>query len=341
MKNKNLSVVLLILLSMTFGCRLLMKQSKTNFFEKNAAEKAANAVKSKVGFSFKVQEVEITENTFTMKIETPGNPQNVDEYTYLGYFVPEPKPVQLNGNTRTLDKLPFEEIDFTVVPQIVKNALEKTRVEGGKVTKLDFYAYKGYKFGWNVTIQGTRESASAGADINGNIVSIDLSQTSRAAEYKIINEPELNSATAAIKSRFGEDARFAEVKIDEKWVSLKAANKENANMLDTFAFGISGLKKTPLPPLPASISGEPFAFSSIDLKNAISLLQRTKDKLKLPDGQVSAITIKNETDYSLNKIRQNTFEKIRLVWTVSIKKGLNSGFVKYDDKLNEIDSKMN
>jgi len=330
MKNKNLSVVLLILLSMTFGCRLMMKQLKKNFFEKNAAEKAANAVKSKVGFSFKVQEVEITENTFTMKIETPGNPQNIDEYTYLGYFVPEPKPVQLNGNTRTLDKLPFEEIDFTVVPQIVKNALEKTQIEGGTVKKLTFATYVGSKFGWDVEIQGTRESASVRANIAGEIVSVDLSQTNRAANYKILNEAELNKAAAAIRTKFGENARFEEIGIREDSLTLKVIKSENPKMVDVYGFGISGLKKSPMPPLPASLIFQPFPLSSINLTDAVGLVQKAQQRLDLPNGQFKYV--------SFNK---NNIESSGAIWRVSIEQGANGGSVSYDAELNEISVRKN
>jgi len=327
MKNKNLSIALLILLSTTLACRVMMKQLQTDFFKADAAQKAANAVKTKVGFPFKVQQVEITEDTFTMKIETPGNSQNIDEYTYLGFTVAGPNPVQLNGNTRTLDKLPFEEIDFTVVPQIVKNALEKTQIEGGAVKKLTFMTYAGNKFGWDVEIQGTRESASARANIAGEIVSVNLSQTNRAANYKVLNETELNNAAAAIKSKFGENARFEAIVIRENSLELKVINSENSKMIDVYGFGINGLKKSSLPPLPANPIFEPFPLGSINLVDAVGLAQKAKQRLDLPNGQLNHISFDKESS--------------GITWKVLIEQGANGGLVSYDANLNEISVRKN
>ena len=335
MKNKILSIALLILLSTTFGCRLMMKQLQVDFFKGNAAQKAAQAVKSKVGFSFKVQEVEITENSFKMKIETPGNAQNIDEYTSLGYYVSEPKPVQLNGNTRTLDKLPFEEIDFTVVPQIIKNALEKTQIEGGAVTKITFMTYVGNKFGWDVQIQGTRESASARADMAGNIVSVNLSQTNRAANYKVLNEDELNKAADAIRAKFGENTRFEEITIRENSIGLKVINPENPQKVESYSFGIDGLKKSPMISLPASALNEAFDFNTINLMDALNLAPKAKARLDLPNGQISLITVERRRSFTKAE------ETAQIIWTISVNQGANSRIVSYDSKLNEISVRKN
>jgi hypothetical protein len=335
MKNKNLTFALLILLTATLGCRLMMNQLKTDFFKADRAQKAANAVKDKVGFKFKVQEVEITENTFKMKIENPGNPQNIDEYTYLGCFVSDAKPVQLNGNTRTLDKLPFDEIDFSVVPQIIKNALEKTQIEGGKVTKLTFMTYVGNKFGWDVDIQGTRETASARANLKGEIVSVNLSQTNRAANYKILDEAELKKAADAIKAKFGENARFEQIAIREGKIDLKVLISESATKTDLYSFGISGWIKSPLPPMPANPIFEPFQLVSINLTDAVVLASKAEQRLDLPNGQINFISIEQRRAFT------KADENPQLIWTVSVNQGANGGSVSYDAKLTEISVRKN
>lgn len=328
MKNKNLSIALLILLVATLGCRLMMKQAQTNFFEKDAAQKAANAVKIKVGFQFKVQEVEITENTFKMKIQSPGDARNIDEYTYLGFFVAPPQPVRRDAMTDARAKIPFDEIDFTVVPQIAKTALDKTQIEGGAVTKLTFMTYNGNKFGWDVEIRGTRESASARANIAGEIISINLSQTNRAANYKILDEAELNKAADAIKAEFGENAHFEEIGIRESYLSLKVINPENPKKVDVYWLGITGLKKSPLPPLlPASLIFQPFPISSVNLADVVGLVQKARQRLDLPNGQLKYVSFNKESSGA--------------VWRVSIEQGANGGIVSYDEKLNEISVRKN
>ncbi len=328
--NKIFTVALFALLLIVSGCRMILRQMKPDFFKGNSAFTAALAVKSKVGFPFKVQQVEINENTFTMKIETPGNSQNIDEYTYIGYFVSDPKPIQLNGNTRTLDRLPFEEIDFTVVPQIVKNALDKTQIEGGKVTKLTFMTYAGNKFGWDVDIQGTRETASARANLKGEIISVNLSQTNCAANYKVLNEAELANAAASIKAQFGENARFEQIAIREKAIDLKVLNSENPKKTDLYSFGISGWRKSPLPPMPANPIFEPFPLVSINLTDALVLALKAKQRLDLPNGQISFISIEQRRAFA------KADEIPQLIWTVSVTRGTNSETVSYDTQLNEV-----
>jgi hypothetical protein len=265
-----------------------------------------------------------------MKIETPGNPQTIDEYTAFRFTVPDPQPVQLNGNTRTLDRLPFDEIDFSVVPQIVRNALDKTQIEGGKVTKLTFMTYIGKKFGWDVDIQGTRETASVRADIAGNIVSVDLSQTNRAAEYKIFSEAELTNATNAIKAKFGENAQLQKITIRESSLETEIISAENLNKIDVYIFGISGLKKSQLPAMPVNPINEVFQFSAIKLTDAVNLAQKAKEKLAMPDGQITSITLEQRRAFTkINEIAH-------IIWTVSVKQGANSGSVSYDNQSNEV-----
>ena len=327
MKNKNLQIVLLVLLSATLGCRLLMNQAQTNFFEKDAAQKAANAVKSKVGFSFKVQEVEITENTFKMKIQSPGDARKIDEYTYLGFFVSQPQPVQRDAMTDVREKISFDEIDFTVVSQIAKNALDKTQIEGGTVKRMTLGAQDGRKFRWRVEIQGTRETASAWEDIAGNITSVDLSQTNRAASYTIFNEAELTEANNAIKAKFGENVRFEEIIFRENSLELKVINSENPKMVDGYNFGISGFKKSSLPPMPANSIFEAFPLSSINFNDALDLALKAKQRLDLPNGQLNHISFDKENS--------------GIYWKVLIEQGANGGLVSYDEKLNEISIQKN
>lgn len=345
MKNNNLKIVLLILFSMTLGCRMLMKQAQTKFFDQDAAQKAAQAVKSKVGFPFKVQEVEITPETFKMKIEAPGDTRNIDEYTYLGFVVAGPQPVQRDAMTNSREKMPFDEIDFTVVPQIVKNALDKTQIEGGAVKRITLGAQDGRKFRWWVEIQGTRETASAWADLTGNITSTDLSQTSRAADYKVLNETELNKAVAAFRTKFGDDAQIAGIRIDEKSIGFKVINRENPKNIDSYNFGIDGLKKSTLPTFSANFIEKAFSFKDVNLLDAINLLQKTKERLEMPDGQLSYITLENLPSIvlvtkSINSIPYKVGETTsQIAWSVNIKRGTTTGFVNYDTKLNELSVK--
>lgn len=341
MKNKNPIIAIIIFLAVTSGCRQISSKADVDFINnKDDLKTAVEAVKKKLGVSFNLLEVEITKNQFKIQIETTGDPQKRAEYTYSSGVLSETTPPEHGEKPRVyVARIPFQEFDFTVVEGIVKNALEKTRIEGGKVINLHFLKHAAHIIGWIVKIQGTNENATVNADIAGNIVYLDLSETARGLAYKAINQTELNKAAAAIKSRFGSDAHFSDILIDQQAVLLKAVSEENANMLDTFSFDESGLQKMPFPLFFKNSSGEPFAFNGIDLNDSINLLQRTKDTLKMPDVEDTTIIVRYAENYSEADANKQSAEKQRVVWTVRIKSGLNSGIVEYDDKLNELSVK--
>lgn len=343
MKNKILIAALLTTLLIVSGCRLILRQMKPNFFAGNDAFTAAQAVKSKVGASFRVRTIEITEDKFTMKIESPGNPRNIDEYTYVGLAAVGPKPLPFDPyDAKETDRMPFDEIDFSVIPQIVQSALDRARIEGGKVTEIMFYTKVGNKFGWDVQIKGTRESASVRADMKGNVVGADLSQTVRAADYKVLNETELNKASDAIKAKFGADAQIADLHIKEKQIGFTAKNPQNEKEVFTYVFGIDGLKKTAPTALPANMMRDSFSFNSINFADVISLSQRAKERLGMPNGEIDSINflampvlIERPISSTMPNIKIKEFSS-EMRWTISVRQGSDTGEVQYDAKLNEV-----
>ncbi len=343
MKNKILIAALLMLLSSVSGCRMALKLLKPDFFEGNGAYKAAQAVKNKVGAPFRVRTVEITEDTFKMTVEAPGNPRNIDEYNYVGVAAVGPNPLHFDSyDAKETDRLPFDEIDFTVVPQIIKNALEKIQVEGGKVTKIEFYTKVGNKFGWDVKVQGTRESASARADMQGNIVSTNLSQTSQAADYKVLNETELSKATEAIKEKLGVDVQISDLYINQTQIRFKAKNPQNDQEASDYIFGIDGLKHSSTPVFSTIMMKETVAFSEIKLADILILIQKAKEKLQLPNGEINSVTFQSmpvlvdkQVSPSLPKVTMKQVE-FELRWTVSVKDGSGEKNVHLDKQLNEV-----
>lgn len=198
------------------------------------------------------------------------------------------------------------------------------------MVKITFLTYTGNKFGWDVEVQGTRENASARADLAGNIVSTDLSQTNRAANYKALNEAELNKAAEAIKVKFGEGARIEELDIRANTIGLKVLNPENPRMVDSYIFGIDGLKKSSLPPLPLSALDEAFSLDSLKLTDAIVLVKKAQERLAMPEGEMNLITLTDRRNFEANS------KTTAITWAVSIRSGSREGTVNYDTTLNEI-----
>src|SRR3982751_6741622 len=121
------SVAVSLILGLGLGCSGLrgLVPKKGQYFEGNAAQTAAAAVKDKIGKPFKVVEVFIDDNEFRVHAQDPNNPRHVDEYKYVAGFVSGPAPIQLNGLIEDPEKssFPFDEIDFSAVPKITKEAL--------------------------------------------------------------------------------------------------------------------------------------------------------------------------------------------------------------------------
>ncbi len=345
MNSKILIAALLSTLLTASGCRLILQQMKPNFFAGNGAFTAAQAVRNKVGSSFKVRRIEITEEKFTMSIESPANPRNIDEYTYIGVAAVGPKPLPFDPyDAREVQKMPLDEIDFTVIPQVAQNALEKAQIEGGKIKEITFFTKVGEKFGWDVNVQGTRESAWVSADMKGNIVGTNLSQTARAADYKVIGEAELTKASDAIRAKFGADAQLADLHINERSVSFKAKNPNNSQEVYSYTFGIDGLKKANPVALPPSIMSDyaTFKFAQMNLADVVALSRRAKEKLGMPNGEIKSIDF-TSFPTAIDKPVSDRLPGVTMKavsfeprWTVEVRDGTDEGRVQYDAKLNEI-----
>ena len=175
---------LLILALLMLGCNLgRLAKLNVNYFESDAAQTAAEAIKEKIGKPFRVFEITITPGEFTLQAQDPNNPRNLDLYKYAAGFVVEPTPVQINVRHGNLDKstFPFDEINFAAVPTIVQESVSKAGLEGGRVKNMTFqraFIFETPPMGnygdgrWFIEIEGARESAKARADPSGKEISI-------------------------------------------------------------------------------------------------------------------------------------------------------------------------
>ena len=190
------------------GIRNMLPQ-KGQYFEGDSAATAAKAIRDKIGKPFKVMEIFIDEDEFRVQAQDPDKPKNVDQYKYVAGFVSGPEPVQLSG-IYDADKsgFAFDEIDFTAIPKFCKEALERADIEGGKIYRLTFqraFALTENDAGalgaprWHIEINGARENVTAAADPKGDLLGVDLSRTSKAADYKLLTEAELTRAQEMIK----------------------------------------------------------------------------------------------------------------------------------------------
>jgi hypothetical protein len=171
-------------LTVVLGCKLLGGLPKTgNLFEGNAIPDAIGQLKKKVGGPVKALSVEIKSDELTLEAQDPKNPAHVDSYRYSKGLVSGPTPVNLS---KLIDSdvehnvFDLDEISFDAVPALVKASIEKTGLEGGKVSEMHLgrglILDKGLSMGapqWNIHVGGPRGDATVYANGKGEIVKVN------------------------------------------------------------------------------------------------------------------------------------------------------------------------
>jgi hypothetical protein len=341
--------VIVGILFIVLGCGGLKNilPKKGQYFEGDTAQTAAQAIADEIGKPFKVVEVFITENEFRVKAQDPNNLKNVDEYKYAAGFVVGPNPVQLGGMVDNAEKssFPFDEVDFTAIPKFCEEALARADIEGGKIYRLTFqrgFALTDDGAGalgnarWHIEIKGARENVTAAADPKGNLLGVDLSRTSKAAEYKLLTEAELNKAQDLVKKTIGANTQLIEMTFYDKFFMLKVPNAENPRVSDEYKYDIngisrSGLVKIPNIQLPGSAN---YSISDVDFANAARFFEKAKERVGMPNASLGSLSVRR---------RSSPFDKkgFRTQWHVSLKSGVNEGSVDYDNDGNEIRVRKN
>ncbi len=338
MRKKPLIALIAAILPMFIvglGCSRLAGL-KTNYFEADNAAKVVADVKSKVGKSFRVVEAVVEKDEMRLQIVDPNNPRNIDEYRSLAGFVTGPEPVKLNAlvSDPTQSSVPVEEIDFGAVPNMVSGALERTALDGGFVKRMTFqrgFAMQGSGAGslgaprWNIEVTGTRENASATANGKGEIIGLDLSQTSRGKDYTVLSKGELTRAQQALKSVVGSGASVSDVTIRKNSVEINAVLADGSNDMERFTFGIGGVKKG-LVAIKAIMSntGGYFSIDDINFVRALDFLEKAKVRLEMPNAEVTSISFSRKARTVMNL--DNKYNRI----DVSLREGKNEGSVGFD-----------
>ena len=341
---------LMILIFVALGCSGVknMLPKKGQYFEGEAAQKAAQAIKDKIGKPFKVIEIFIDENEFRVQAQDPSQPKNVDEYKYVAGFVTGPTPVQLNGMVKDADKssFPFDDIDFAAVPKFCKEAIDRAGIEGGKIYRLTFQ--RGFaitddgKAGslgaprWSIEINGARENVTAAADPKGKLLGVDLSRTSKAADYNLLTEDELQKAQEMVKANIGSDTEIIEMVFYDKFFMFKVPNAENPKVSDDYKYDINGISRSGFVKTSATRfrGAENYSINDVDFANASRFFEKAKARVAMPTASLGSLSVRRSSSPFNDK-------GARTEWHVSLKSGVNEASVEYDNDGNEIRVRKN
>lgn len=350
MKRNRFGVVALVVLMIAvLGCGGLKSilPKKGQYFEGDSAQTAATAIKDEIGKPFKVVEVFITDDEFRVKAQDPNNPKNVDEYKYAAGFVVGPNPVQLRGMVDSAEKssFPFDDVDFSAIPKFCKDALARADLEGGKIYRLTFQRGFALTDGgagalgsarWHIEIQGARETASATADPKGNLLGVDLSRTSKAADFKLLSEAELTKAQEMVRKMLGSRTEIIEMVFYDKYFMFKVPNAENPKVSDDYKYDINGISRTGFVKMSVIRTGgeENYSVDDVDFANAARFFEKAKERVGMPNASLGSMSVRRGSSHFDNK-------GPRTNWHVSLKSGVNAGSVDYDNDGTEIRVKKN
>lgn len=346
---------LFLVVSALLGCNLSKMLSKSNLFEGTAMQDAATAFKKKIGGPIKVLSLKIETDSATLRAQDPKDPQHVDEYKYVKGLIIGPTPVELNSMERKLDQTLFDldEVNLAATPALAKAAVERVKLEGGKVTKMEIERnlnlsavfdkssnalVKSGGVQWRVSVAGTREHAAVVANSKGEITGVDLSQTARAGNVNYYEGDAMSQAASKIKEGFGGRVKLLELIIYEKYVWFKAEDPQKPGEFNQYKCDINGVSRdravdlrTILGPRSWKLKPEDFLFDldEVNFTRTPELAKATVDKLQMDGGHLALMKVSRG---SWGTIREDKAIK----WEVTVNGARQkSGYVVYDTQGNQ------
>ncbi len=148
---------------------------KADYFGADATE-LPKLYKTKIGGATRILEMLIYPNYGYAQIQDPKKLENVDQYDMRDGNVEDGAPVKFIGNQPTAADLKattfdVDEVDFTAIPKIVKDASAQLKIDDGKVThiilKRPLPFEKEVRF--RVYVDGSRKDGSVEYDAKGNM----------------------------------------------------------------------------------------------------------------------------------------------------------------------------
>lgn len=106
----------------------------------------------------------------TLEAQDPKNREHVDSYKLWANRVERPQPVQLGSAKRELDQILFslDQVDFRLLPSIIKQALSELKIEEGKVQVVTLTRDGQDKQPvWRVVVNGSRDNGVIEYSVTG------------------------------------------------------------------------------------------------------------------------------------------------------------------------------
>ena len=141
-----------------------------------APEPFAAALRSRFGQALRIRSLSVRAENADVEVQDPAVPENLDLYPFEDGTLGTPEPVQAGRNQRQLKAslFPLAEVDLSVLPRLVPDALRRAETTGARVVQVRIERSTSYEYteswGWpriHVTVDGPRGGAVVEYDLKG------------------------------------------------------------------------------------------------------------------------------------------------------------------------------
>ena len=301
---------------------------------------AVAAVRERIGAThIKVLDILIDPDGLSIKAQTPGNPRHVDEWRlslrHFGLFdlqgVSGPKPVasDLIDSDFEANLFDLDSVDFGASARLMQAAMKRAGLEdppairGMEIKRQTFIVPRPSSgdVRWAVSVDSGRESARVYANVHGEIVGADVSETNQAQNFNALKQPDSAvMAAAALRATLGSgpvltrvtisatSIGFATTSPDASYLKSLTGGSLKANAV--YSWDYNGLRPSVGSVDTSALSGHPpapFGIDEADWRILPRLIAAARESFGVPQAELADIQLEKPT---------NGVGAPALVWTV-------------------------
>jgi len=195
-----------------------------------------------------------------------------------------------------------DEVDWTRVPEIQKQAAAKLAIPNGKLYKVTLakptFEGEAQPLGWTIEIKDDEgEDGEVEFDPRGSVTHVTLPK-SRRAEVKMFDAAGMTQAIEGMKRTFGAHARIIELAFDDHHATITAGNPKKPGRLRDFMFDgdhFADFAGTDMTPFYRELQDASF-FDLDEIQSTLppqlaELEKAAIKRLKLKDGKLNRIVV--------------------------------------------------
>jgi hypothetical protein len=259
-----------------------------------------------LGPDIRVREVSFSKSGIAVHTEHPSRAEHTVSY-YWDLNGVRRDPIESPDTGRMMGEeenlaFAFADLDFAVLPDLKKAALDKLKMDGAAITEVtaekQVTGLRPAELVWTVDLEdASGEKGQVVADTKGAILEV-LEPESRRPKLDWLAGTTIRATLDRIFTKFPKGAKFNSILIDDEQAHVDAEDPLEPGELASFIVDDQNI--TPFgSPIPPEVFGEPsgpehmFAaedMAEYDAATLDTLKQRTLDRLKIKDGKVFRLT---------------------------------------------------